>query len=96
VQADYRDTILGDTYNDEYILDLDLERRLELPIDPLLRVGKDLEVVGDELRNIRKAVPDALALDDDQLRAVLRVGRARRTPERRSARAARKIRGTRK
>jgi len=92
VVVTYKDTILGDSYKDEYVLDLDLDKRLEIAIDPLTRVGKDLEVVSEELKKIRQSIPDALGLDDEQLRAVLNSVRARKTSRAPSIRAARTLR----
>ena len=96
VVVTYKDTILGDSYKDEYVLDLDLDKRLEVAIDPLTRVGKDLEVVGDELKKIRQSVPDALGLHDEQLRAVLSSVRARKTSRGPLIRAARSLRRARR
>lgn len=45
------------SYRDEFVIDLDVEKRIERPVDPLLRIGKDIEVVGDHLGAIRKAMP---------------------------------------
>lgn len=44
----------GVHYVEEMILDLDVEKRLELPAPPLRRIGRDIEIVGDELKAIRK------------------------------------------
>lgn len=96
VVVTYEDTILGDSYKDEYVLDLDLDKRLEVAIDPLTRIGKDLEVVGDELKKIRQSVPDTLGLDDEQLREVLNSVRARKTSRAPSIRPARTLRRARR
>lgn len=96
VKATYEDTILNDSYSDEYVLDLDLDKQLELAVDPLARLGKDLEVVGEELRKIRQSSRGALELDDEQLRAILGAARAQRTSRAPSLRAARSLRRVRR
>lgn len=47
----------GERYSDRHVIDLDVEKRIALPVDPLLRIGKDIEVVGDKLEAIKRALP---------------------------------------
>lgn len=52
VTATY-DSTGGETYSETMVLDLDVEKRMELPAPPLVRIGKDLETVGAELKQVR-------------------------------------------
>lgn len=51
----------GIHYAEEMILDLDVEKRLELPTPPLRRIARDVEVVGDELKAMRKELKSVRA-----------------------------------
>jgi hypothetical protein len=76
VRAQYTGTATSTVFDDVFILDLDVEKRIELPPDPLVRIGKDIEVVGDELISIRRALPRELNLSADAI-AELRAPRKR-------------------
>lgn len=56
VEVEYSGTASGEHFHDTFTLDMDVEKRIELPVDPLDRIGKDLEVVGGELGKITSAV----------------------------------------
>lgn len=86
VHAEYSGTASPSPFHETYVIDLDVEKRIELPVDPLVRIGKDIEVVGDKLERIRKAIPGELNLSEasvDALRSATsatrpRTGRSRR------------------
>ena len=56
--------------HETFVLDLDVEKRIELPVDPLVRIGKDIEAVGTELKAIKGVVPKKLTLSDDSFEAL--------------------------
>ncbi|MFD4957862.1 hypothetical protein [Microbacterium sp. NPDC058389] len=58
VTASY-DSSAGESYVEKMPLDLDIEKRIELPVPPLVRIGKDIEVVGDHLKSISSLVAAA-------------------------------------
>ncbi|PFG16693.1 hypothetical protein ATK74_1245 [Propionicimonas paludicola] len=64
VEAEYTGTASPEPFRETFVLDLDVEMRIELPVDPLVRIGKDIEVVGNELEAIRHLVPTKLTLSD--------------------------------
>ena len=70
VEAEYMGTSSPSPFREKFVLDLDVEKRIELPVDPLVRIGKDLEVVGSKLEAIKKAVPDELVLSDETISAL--------------------------
>jgi len=88
IDVEYTGTSSPSPFSEMFVLDLDVEKRLEFPVDPLVRIGKDIEVVGSKLEAIRKAVPDELALSDEtvaalrgsQIRTRGAGARAQRTP----------------
>lgn len=61
VEVKYSGTASGESFQDIFTLDMDVEKRIELPVDPLDRIGKDLEVVGGELGKITNAVSRGLS-----------------------------------
>jgi hypothetical protein len=65
ITTTYSDASNRNHFTDTFTLDLDLERRLEAPVDPLERIGKDLEVVGLRLKDIKSVIPDELTLSED-------------------------------
>ncbi|WP_156876587.1 hypothetical protein [Microbacterium luticocti] len=67
VEAEYMGTASPEPFVETFILDLDVEKRIELPVDPLVRIGKDIEVVGSKLEAIKRVVPQKLTLGDDSL-----------------------------
>lgn len=56
VQARYTDMSGMHVFEDTFVLDLDVARSVKVTTDPVRRLGKDVEVVGDELRLIRRAI----------------------------------------
>lgn len=56
VTTEYRGTETLGEFSDTFVLDLDVEKLIELPVDPLDRIGRDLEVVGSEMKKISQAV----------------------------------------
>jgi len=85
VEAVYAGTASAVAFHDNFVLDLDVEKRIELPVDPLIRIGKDIEVVGNQLAALKKALPDELALSGDTITA-LRGPRSRMRPAKALAR----------
>ncbi|WP_137843748.1 hypothetical protein [Microbacterium sp. 2FI] len=72
------DSSAGQSYKEQMVLDLDVERQLELPVPPLLRIGKDIEVVGDHLKSISRSVTTASrATASTPVAPVVRVRRPR-------------------
>lgn len=65
VEAEYQGTVSREGFRDGFVLDLDVEKRIELPVDPLVRIGKDIQVVGERLEGIRTATSRTVALSDD-------------------------------
>lgn len=51
VEAEYSGTSTPAPFHDTFVLDLDIEKRIKLPVDPLVRIGKDLETVGTPQRD---------------------------------------------
>lgn len=70
VEAEYAGSVSDKPFHDSFILDLDVEKRIELPVDPLIRIGKDIQVVGEKLERIKNARPQTLNLGDDALAAL--------------------------
>jgi hypothetical protein len=70
VETEYTGTASPEPFRETFVLDLDIEKRIELPVDPLVRIGKDIEVVGSHLKAIKGAVPKKLALSDDSIEAL--------------------------
>lgn len=52
IRAEYSATATDDSYDEEYLLDRDVERNVAQPVDPLERIGKDIEVLADKLQGI--------------------------------------------
>ena len=53
MKAEYAGTALANGYVEEFLLDLDIERNLAQRVDPLERIGKDIEVLADKLEAIK-------------------------------------------
>jgi hypothetical protein len=53
VTASYEGDPSYGAFSDEFVLDLDIEKHIEAPVDPLVRIGKDLEFVGKQLEGIQ-------------------------------------------
>lgn len=70
VEAEYTGTASSEPFRETFVLDLDVEKRIELPVDPLVRIGKDIEVVGSKLDAIKGVVPKKLTLSDDSFAAL--------------------------
>lgn len=87
IEATYRGTMSDTPFHDSFVIDLDVERRLELPVDPVVRIGKDLQVLGEHLSAIKRTVPRPLELSDDTIAALhSRQSRVRRRAIRRRTR----------
>ena len=76
IEAEYNGTATTTPFHETFVIDLDIEKRIELPVDPLLRIGRDIEVVGDQLVAIKKSIPAKLAMTDETISAL----RKRRSP----------------
>lgn len=63
IHATYESQFRNLPYEDDFVIDLDIERRIEAPVDNLTRIGKDLEVIGDHLKAINKSIPDTVKLE---------------------------------
>lgn len=63
IHADYESEFLEKRYEEDFVIDLDVESRIEAPVDKLTRISKDLEVIGDQLKRIERSIPDTLKLD---------------------------------
>jgi hypothetical protein len=93
VTAEYEASTTSQPYVDVFVLDFDVEKKREVAIDPLIRIGRDLEVVGDRLATIAKAIPreanhigeEALFADDAEGPAAGKRARSFRRVSRRSA-----------
>jgi hypothetical protein len=70
VETEYTGTASPEPFRETFVLDLDVEKRIELPVDPLVRIGKDIEVVGSHLKAIKGVVPRELTLSDDSVKAL--------------------------
>lgn len=70
VKTEYTGTASREPFHETFVLDLDIEKLIELPVDPLVRIGKDIEVVGSHLKAIRRIVPRKLTLSDDSFEAL--------------------------
>ncbi|WKT89086.1 hypothetical protein QYR02_16865 [Microbacterium maritypicum] len=71
VEARFRSTAVTEEHVDVSELDLDLEKRLEIEENPLKRIGRDLEVVGDHLKVLsRRRSPSTLSLSEDAMTAL--------------------------
>jgi hypothetical protein len=70
VEAEYVGSVSDKPFQDTFILDLDVEKRIELPVDPLIRIGKDIQVVGEKLQSIKNSQPQTLNLSGEALEAL--------------------------
>lgn len=70
VEAEYTGTASLEPFHETFVLDLDVEKRIELPVDPLVRISKDIEAVGTELKAIKGVVQKKLTLSDDSFEAL--------------------------
>jgi hypothetical protein len=66
VVATYTDAHASHRFEETFILDLDVNRSIELTTDPVARLAKDMEVVGDELKLIRQGVQSNFRLQREQ------------------------------
>ncbi|GEC74184.1 hypothetical protein [Microbacterium maritypicum] len=91
VEARFASTASSDEHVDISELDVDVEKRLELPVDPLVRIGRDIEIVGDRLKDLGGRPSPTLTLADEafdalrQPRTRLRIPRPRFRRSRRRA-----------
>lgn len=70
VTAEYLGSVSQDAFVDKFVLDLDIEKLIEFPVDPLVRIGRDLEVVGDVLTEMRRQSAGPIDLSDETLAAM--------------------------
>ncbi len=66
VVATYTDASAAHRFEETFVLDLDVNRSIEVTTDPIARLGKDVEVVGDELKLIRQGVQSNLRFQQEQ------------------------------
>jgi hypothetical protein len=89
VTAEYGSSVIPTLFSETFVIDLDVEYRMARPEDPLLRIGKDIEVVGERLDAIRRSIPEELSLDAEALGALTkRTSRAQKAPKTRTRPAA--------
>lgn len=62
VETHYSGTASYEPFSETFVLDLDVEMRIEAPVNPLVRIGKDIEVVGSHLEQIKTAIPRSLTV----------------------------------
>lgn len=55
ITATYNGTGSQPAYRDMFTIDFAIERHLERPVDGLTRIGRDLEVIGDKIENLRQS-----------------------------------------
>jgi len=77
VKARYADVSRRHEFEETFVLDLDVNRSIEVSADPLARLGKDVEVVGDELKHIREGLRAAAHVQNDQADALRSLVRGR-------------------
>ncbi|UNK69417.1 hypothetical protein [Microbacterium sp. H1-D42] len=63
IHASYESQFRKTPYEEDFVIDLDVESRIEAPVDKLTRISKDLEVIGDTLKKINGSIPETLRLD---------------------------------
>jgi hypothetical protein len=56
IEATYSGTATRVPFHDAFVIDLEVEKRIDLPVDPLIRIGKDIEVVSDKLEAIKRSI----------------------------------------
>lgn len=95
IEVSYSGTASNTPFIDSFVIDLDVEKRVQLPADPLLRIGKDIQVLGDHLAAIKRAVPNKLSLSEDTVAALQIARPAARRPPRSPRRGLRRSRGRR-
>ena len=78
VEAEYSGPGRQEPFRDIFFLDLESEKLVEVPVDPIERLGRDLETVGIELKAIRLNIPSELTVSGDILSAIGQHGRKRR------------------
>ncbi|MBF4631581.1 hypothetical protein ITJ42_10185 [Clavibacter michiganensis subsp. phaseoli] len=54
IRVQYGIVGLSDTFDETITIDLDLEKRIAAPVDPLVRIGKDLEEVTSAIKGLKK------------------------------------------
>jgi hypothetical protein len=70
VEAKYTDVSRKHQFEETFVLDLDVNRSIEISADPVARLGKDVEVVGDELKLIRQGLTSATRAQNKQADAL--------------------------
>lgn len=79
IHAQYDGTMSDEGFQDSFTLDLDVETPVDISENPLIRIGKDLEVVGDRLRDINRSVPRKLTLDEESISRLYSAAARRRS-----------------
>lgn len=54
IRVQYGIVGLSDLFDETITIDLDLEKRIAAPVDPLVRIGKDLEEVTSAIKGLKK------------------------------------------
>jgi hypothetical protein len=67
IKASYGSALVDGRFESEFVIDLDVEKRIDAGEDSLERIGKDLEVIGDKLEAIKNATTKSLSLDTTTL-----------------------------
>jgi hypothetical protein len=58
IEARYSGLHSSQPYRHGFVIDLDTEKRIQSIVDPLQRIGRDLEVIGEKLGNIESRLRD--------------------------------------
>ncbi|MBT1541470.1 hypothetical protein KK103_06825 [Curtobacterium flaccumfaciens pv. flaccumfaciens] len=70
VKVQYNDVSRKHQFEESFVLDLDVNRSIEISADPVARLGKDVEVVGDELKLIRQGLTSVTRAQNKQADAL--------------------------
>lgn len=69
-QARFSSSASNEEHLDVSEMDIDVEKRLELPVDPLIRIGRDIEIVGDRLKDLGNRASPVVTLTDEAFDAL--------------------------
>lgn len=86
VTVRYTDSSQTHEFTESFTLDLDANRSVEVRTDPVARLGRDVEVVGDQLKLIRKELDSDVRVQRDQADALKSIVRRGRTSMRKPSR----------
>jgi hypothetical protein len=87
VTVTYTDAARINNFAESFTLDLDANRSIEVRTDPVVRLGKDVEVVGDQLKLIQKELRSGVGAQRGNAEAIERLAQARRPTIKASSRA---------